>query len=366
MDPLAALHGVPGLGPLLDRVRDDPTVYAVGGAVRDLLLDREPVDVDLVVAGDAAELAQRLGGRAVVHGRFRTATVVVGDRAYDIAAARRERYAHPGALPDVEPAPIEEDLLRRDFTVNTFALALGGPERGRLLSAPRAHEDLAARRLRVLHDRSFIDDPTRLYRMARYVSRLGFEIEPGTWRLAEAAVVGGAVRTVSGDRIGAELRLLAREPDPVRALALLPPDGRRDLTAIAAASLGSVAYPLRDALGFEAGDRDRIIAAAERAERTASALRGADSASEIAAVLDGAPVELAALAGALGPADQARRWIEELRHVRLQIDGGDLIAAGIPEGPAIGRALRAARAAKLDGRATTRDEELAEAIAAAG
>jgi tRNA nucleotidyltransferase (CCA-adding enzyme) len=388
------LQAVPGLAPVLERVRDDPDVYAVGGAVRDLILGRDLIDVDLVVDGDAAALAHRLGDRVVVHGRFGTATVQIDGHEIDVAAARRERYAHPGALPDVEPAPIEDDLLRRDFTINTFALALGGPERGRVLSAPGADEDLDARLLRVLHARSFIDDPTRLYRMARYASRFGFEIEPTTWKLAEAAVIGGAVQTVSGDRIGAELRLLAREPDPVgalralanfgldeeiapgfgiwdprtaeRALALLPPDGRRDLTAIAVASLGTVDYSLRNDMGFDAGDRDRIVAAAERAERVASALRAADAPSEIAAALNGAPVELAALAGALGPAAQARRWIDELRHVRLQIDGADLIAAGILEGPAIGRGLRAALAAKLDGRADTRERELSEALAAAG
>src|SRR5262249_15415701 len=140
---------------------------------------------------------------------------------YDLARARRERYAHPGALPDVEPAGLPEDLQRRDFTVNAIAVSLNGPRSGELTSAPSALEDLDARILRVLHDRSFIDDPTRLLRLSGYSSRLGFGIERETEALATDAVRGGALGTVSGARVGAELRLMAREPDPVSALASL-------------------------------------------------------------------------------------------------------------------------------------------------
>ena len=232
--------------------------------MRDLLLGGTPFDLDLVVEGDAAAVAASLGGELKAFDRFGTATVVLDGFSYDIAQARRETYAQPGALPDVEPAPLAEDLLRRDFTVNAIALALAGDSAGELTAAPAALEDLDARRLRVLHDRSFIDDPTRLMRLARYASRLGFEVEPHTRELADAAVAGGALWTVSGSRLGAELRLLARERDPVaalrgladlgldraihpefgiedeelarRALALLPDDGRRDRLAVALAA----------------------------------------------------------------------------------------------------------------------------------
>jgi tRNA nucleotidyltransferase (CCA-adding enzyme) len=313
---------------------------------------------------------------------------------YDVARSRRETYAHPGALPDVEPAPLAEDLTRRDFTVNAMAIALND---GELHLAPGALEDLEARRLRVLHDASFVDDPTRLFRLVRYASRLGFEIEPDTLSLARAAIDGGALGTVSRPRVGAELRLLAREQDPVggfvglselgldvavqpgfgledealarRALDVLPADTGRDRLVLALAGRRVPAAELTrllDAMAFEAEDRDAIVATSARAEDVAAALAAAQAPSEIAAAVAGAPAELVAIAGALGPESQAREWLGQLRHVRLSIDGRDLIAAGVPEGPAIGRGLRAALAAKLDRRACGRDQELAEALGAAG
>jgi tRNA nucleotidyltransferase (CCA-adding enzyme) len=393
---LERIRGLPAARPLLDRLPDRPPVHLVGGAVRDVLLGGTPFDLDLVVDGDAAGFAASLGGELKLHDRFGTSTVVLDGHAYDVARSRRETYARPGALPDVEPAPLAEDLLRRDFTVNALAVALAGETPGELSAAPRALEDLQARRLRVLHDRSFIDDPTRLMRLARYAGRLGFEVEPHTRDLASAAIGAGALSTVSGSRAGAELRLLAREDDPVkalralsdlgldralhpglglrdpalapRALALLPRDGRADRLVLAVAALEVPAGELSrllDALAFEAEDRDVIVAAATRAGELADTLQNAHAASAIAAAAGGAPPELVALAGALGAEAQAREWLEHLRHVRLSIDGRDLIAAGVPEGPAIGRGLRAALAAKLDGRTSERDQELAEALHAA-
>ena len=248
----------------------------------------------------------------------------------------------------------------------------------------------------MLHDRSFLDDPTRLLRLVRYASRLGFTVEPHTGELAAQATSDGALSTVSGARVGAELRLLAREPDPIaalmalsarglgaaidpdfglgdealaaRALALLPEGERRDLLALALADMrvpGHRLAQLLDRLAFAAADRDTILVAATGAEALASALQRASTPSEIAAAAAGAPAELVAIAGALGPAEPAREWLTHLRGVELEIDGGDLLAAGVPEGPAIGAALRAALAAKLDGRASGREQELAEALRAA-
>jgi tRNA nucleotidyltransferase (CCA-adding enzyme) len=395
---LERIHALPAARPLVARLGDHGApVHLVGGAVRDVLLGGTPFDLDLVVEGDAAALAAALGGCLRVHDRFGTSTVALDGFAYDIARSRRETYARPGDLPDVEPAPLAEDLLRRDFTVNAIAVALAGEAAGELNAAPHALEDLEARRLRVLHDRSFIDDPTRMFRLARYAARLGFDVEPHTRELADAAIRESAVATVSGSRIGAEVRLLAREQDPVhafsalgdlgldralhprfgvhdaglasRALALLPADARPDRLAVALAARGVPAAELRgllDWLAFEAEDRDAILAAATRADELARALAAAQAPSAIATAVGGGPPELVALAGALGPERAAREWLERLRQVRLAIDGRDLLAAGVPEGPAIGRGLRAALAAKLDGGAQDRDQELAEALNAAG
>jgi tRNA nucleotidyltransferase (CCA-adding enzyme) len=394
---LVQARALPAAGPLVQRLTDATPLWLVGGAVRDLLLGGSPVDLDLVVEGDASALATSLGGELKVHDRFGTSTVTLGGHSYDVARARRETYAHPGALPDVVPASLSEDLGRRDFTVNTLALALAGDRAGELSSVRPALEDLDARRLRVLHDQSFVDDPTRLFRLVRYASRLGFEIEPYTRGLADRAIAGGAVGTVSGPRVGAELRLLAREPDPVRALvglrdlgldaaihpafglddeslarralALMPADvARGDRLALATAARGVPAGELPallDSLAFDAEDRDAIVAAATRAGEVARSLGTAAAPSEIAAAAGAAPPELIALAGALGPEAQAREWLDALRHVKLEIDGRDLIAAGVPEGPAIGRGLRAALAAKLDRRVSGREQELAAALDAA-
>jgi tRNA nucleotidyltransferase (CCA-adding enzyme) len=390
------VRSLPAAGPLLARLGDTPGVWLVGGAVRDLLLGGQPSDLDVVVEGDAAALAEQLGGAIRVHDRFGTSTVKLDGFSYDLARARRERYARPGALPDVEPATLAEDLLRRDFTVNATAIALTGRLAGELSAAPLALDDLARRTLRILHDESFIDDPTRLLRLARYWNRLGFEIDPGTFELARVALDGGALRTVSGTRIGAELRILASEPEPLsalvrlhrlgvdraidrdfglsdrhlgdRAIALLPNDGRRDRLALALAARGVPAPELAsllDALAFEADDRDAIIATATRADSVARALAQARTPSGIAAAAAGASPELVALAGALGPEREAREWLTALRQVRLEIDGRDLLAAGVPEGPALGRGLRAALADKLDGRVSGRDAELARALEAA-
>ena len=394
---LERARALPAARPLVARMPDAPTVHLVGGAVRDLLLGGAPFDLDLAVEGDAAAFAASLDGQVTVHDRFGTSTVRLDGFTYDIVRTRRETYAEPGALPDVAPAPLAEDLLRRDFTVNAIALALAGDTAGELTSVPGARVDLDARRLRVLHDRSFVDDPTRLLRLVRYATRLRFEIEPHTRALADGAISGGALATVSGPRVGAELRLLASELDPVtalrglrelgldtairpgfglddeglarRALALLPDDGRRDRLALAAAARAVPAPELAellDTLAFEAEDRDAIVLAATRADKVVSALRGASAPSEIATAVRGAPRELVALAGGLGAERQAREWLDRLRHVRLAIDGRDLLAAGVPEGPAIGRGLRAALAAKLDGRASGREQELAEALDAVG
>jgi tRNA nucleotidyltransferase (CCA-adding enzyme) len=375
-EALDALRALPCGARLLGVLAEHPEAWVVGGAVRDALLGR-PLgpDVDVVVEGDAAVVARALGEVVAEHERFGTYDAVHDDCHYDVVTARRERYAAPGALPDVERGDLEDDLLRRDFTVNALALNAAGM----LHAAPAALEDLKAGRLRVLHAASFRDDPTRLWRLVRYAVRLGFPPEPATDRLAYEAVVRGALETVSGDRLGAELRLALGERDPLavlhaaqnlgvvrdltldpalvaRALALLPPGegAREDLTLLGAVIPdGDWARPF----GFDAREL-RIL------DRCAALEPVADvRPSEVVAALRGEPVEAVAVAGARGDFATAQRFVRDWRHVRLAIDGRDLLAAGIPEGPELGRRLAVVLARRLDGElATGRDAELAAAL----
>jgi len=357
---------------LLDAAAGQDGVHLVGGAVRDLLLGREPRELDVVVEGDIDALVARLGAVATVHGRFGTATVTRGACRWDLASARAEDYARPGALPDVRSAGIDEDLRRRDVTINAIALELAG---GALRSVEHARADLDARRLRVLHDASFIDDPTRLWRIARYAARLGFELEERTALLAAEAVAAGALATVSGSRIGNELRLALHEPDPPAALeavvklglaSWLAPDhdrtraalellpegaGRRDLLVLGAnlAVAGDDADALLADLEFSAAERSVLRACADAPALARAAGEAASRACALARVLRGAPAEAVALAGAHGAQDAARRWLEDLRHIGLAIDGRDLLAAGVPEGPEIGRLLAGVLDRRLDG-----------------
>jgi tRNA nucleotidyltransferase (CCA-adding enzyme) len=369
------LRGLPGGTAVLDAAGRIPGLWLVGGAVRDLTLGAPVRDVDLAVDGDLDAVVDALGARVESHDRFGTATVLASDGGVvNLARTRAETYAHPGALPDVRPAGIEEDLARRDFTVNAVAVGLPG---GEVRAAPGALSDLGARVLRVLHPASFVDDPTRLLRMARYAARLGMEVEPETAGLASEA----SLSSVSGDRVGNEVRLLLREPDPVAALAaaarwggspvreadpvvaarasaLLPPDGRADLLLLAGADMDAAA------LGFSADESARVERA-RSARDLAAALQSASRPSEIAAAARGWPVEAVALAGALGAGEQARAWLSDLRHVGVSITGHDLLAAGVPEGPQIGRRLAAALDRRLDGElAPGREAELEAALAA--
>ncbi len=381
-----------GRPPAVAALDGEDSVYVVGGAVRDLLLGREPRELDFVVEGDALAVARRIGGRVVAHERFGTATVSVPGATFDLASARRERYERPGALPEVElGATLREDLERRDFTVNAIALHLAD---GELTWVPRAHEDLDARRLRVLHDRSFIDDPTRLLRLVRYAARLGFEPEERTDRLAAEAIAGGALDTVTGSRLGAELRLLLREPQPAALMGLerhglgrallddaFDPDERRiavahelggPLAALASTLVGADDMrPVLDRLAFPANDRAAVADAARRAWHVVDLIDPDRYAMETGHPMTDAGLwrslrrerpETVAVAGALGQVDAARRWLDDLRHRRLAIDGNDLVAAGL-QGPAVGAGLAAAMEAMLEGRADTREEQLAAALA---
>jgi tRNA nucleotidyltransferase (CCA-adding enzyme) len=416
---LERLQGLPGGEVLLELAGEREDVDLVGGAVRDLLLGRTPHELDIVVGGAGASfaraaptLANQLASRLNVlagedvtavneHERFITATVRWDRGQIDIATRRTESYGAPGALPDVSAGTEEKDLERRDFTINAIAIRLGGARRGEMRAVPDALSDLEQRRLRVLHEQSFGDDPTRLLRMARYQARLGFAVEDHTAALAAAAVVTRALDTVSGARIGAELRLALAEDDAVAslaamddlglldalhprlrfeepvvraALALLPEDGRPDLALLASlllplalragddprAEIGA----LLDRWDFLAGDRDRVAAATVAVPRLIEELPAAERPSRLRTVAAGVPLEGVALAGALGAQESARRWLQDTRHIHLEITGDDLLMAGVPEGPGIGQCLEAILKLRLDGELPNgREAELNKALA---
>jgi tRNA nucleotidyltransferase (CCA-adding enzyme) len=371
--PIERLRDLPCGQTLLTALAAEQGVWIVGGAVRDLLLGREPSEIDLVTTRKAADVGQDLGEIVEQHDRFGTVKAIQADCRFDVAQTRSETYPSPGALPTVQlGTSLLEDLARRDFTINAIAISLDGE----LTQHPGALADLESGVLKVLHDRSFVDDPTRLWRLIRYSVRLGFRIDPHTSELATAAVAGGALGTVSQDRIGSELRLALNEPDPLAtlhaaqnlgltprldlapavigaALEILPAGARTDLLIVGAAVADDGWI---STLGFTADEIDVL--------RKCISVRGAPDGqpSEIAVALRGLPDEAVALSGARGNREAAERWLLELRDIGLEITGDDLISAGITEGPEIGERLARTLAVKLDGRVSGREAELAEAL----
>jgi tRNA nucleotidyltransferase (CCA-adding enzyme) len=356
-----AIEALPGID-AVRRIAERVPTYLVGGVVRDLLLGAEGADLDVAIEGDAEALAGIPGYTPERDELFLTGRLEAGDQVIDIAQTRAESYPQPGALPEVRPAPIGEDLARRDFTVNAMAFPL--KEGAELLDPHEGVEDLRAGRLRVLHDRSFIDDPTRALRAARYAARFGFDLEPETASLlAEADLT-----TVSNDRTQNELRKIAAEADPARALQLIVDWGV--MPTLDPAAPGRVAEVIRLASTPPwAGWVNRELAVELATVRPLPQIR------ELAAATPERPSEGVRLAVPWDPSQLlvaralGAEWLDEYakqwRQVHLEISGEDLISAGIPEGPAIGHGLEAALSGKLDGELAGRDKELEIALAAA-
>ena len=393
-DRIRALRGSDRLLRALDGLAPS---WLVGGAVRDLLLDSDSVDTDVVVEGDAVVVAQEVArlvqGDVVVHERFGTATVTVDDLHVDFATSRREHYPAPGALPEVEPAGLDEDLGRRDFTINAMAAALYPGPLGTLRDPHGGEADLEAGVVRVLHPRSFSDDPTRLLRALRYEARFGFRMDSDTEHRAIEAAVAGAPGTVSGSRVRDELLDLLAEPtapaavarmaslgidrglDPSlgaqpalveRALAAAPIAGAEPKFAGLAALVASDPDGVADwveSLHLRGEDRDAVLRAARKAPGVTDALAARPSAAALHALLHCEPPELMALALALGaPRDVVEDFVGNVAQTRLEITGDDLKAAGVPESALLGQALRETLKAKLEGDVSGRDEELEHAL----
>ena len=390
--------------------------YAVGGFVRDLLIGTAPPDldlpdVDLVVEGDgvafARRLAEEIGGTVLVHRSFGTASIEGGLAPagagldgvalgrVDVASARREHYPTAGALPEVEPADLLEDLRRRDFSVNAMALALAPDRFGRLLDPLGGQADVRRRRLRALHPLAFVEDPTRIFRAARYASRLGFRPDAATLAAIRLAVERPGYAALSGRRLWHEIGLAAAEPRARqvferlvrwKATSLWNMEGVSSRHLVASERLGRWAksaglavdpaelFLLALTLGrrAEVVERglDRLALAGEpRARIEAGALAGPLARrlearrlppSAVGALLDGAP-EAAALAAWLRGGPWARRRIQWYlahgRAVRPRLTGRDLLALGVPGGPRVGAALGMLRRRRLDGGAGSLAEE---------
>jgi tRNA nucleotidyltransferase (CCA-adding enzyme) len=389
---------VPGMERLLPALEGLEPAYLVGGAVRDLLRGAVPEDIDVAVEGDARSLAravaERLGSDAREYERFGTATVETPETTYNFAGTRRETYDEPGTLPSVAPASLSEDLGRRDFAINAMALGLTGDDLGHLYDPFAGVADMAVGVVRVLHDRSFLDDPTRLLRALRYATRLGYKLDPETERLAREAVAADALSTVSGARIRDELMDLLRETDAPSAIqrmrelevhSALHPELDPDPELVASAALGATAIGADRAvaalaalieeapakldlwladLHLPAEERDAAARAARVAPRIAAALREHEhSPSELRELLWREPPEALALALAVrAPSEPILRWVTDLRGVDLEISGADLLAAGVPQGPEVGWALEETLKRKLDGLVSSRDGELETAL----
>jgi len=370
-------------------------VYLVGGIVRDLLLGYPNFDLDLVTEGDAVELANRIarisGAGLVIYPRFSTAKIKSGDFAIDIATARSETYARPGALPAVTPSSIEKDLSRRDFSINAMAISLTAEDYGQLLDPHRGKDDLHSHLIRILHPDSFSDDATRILRAIRYEQRLGFNLEHETARLLKRDIP--MLDTISGDRIRHELELIFREEHPEHAIKRLGDlgalqrinhslggnewlaakfdDARRlgkpgELPALYFCLL---AYPLN-------GEQlNQLVSRLNPSAKLTKTLKDTARLKLHLTQLNKPSLKpsniyyflheydpLAIKANIIAEDKPVIRqhlqlFLSKLRYVKSCLNGEDLQKLGIPAGTKLGEILEILHKAKLNGEVTTKDEE---------
>lgn len=366
--------------------------YLVGGPVRDLLLDRRFHNADVSIEGDAIALAEvvatRTGLRVVRHPRFGTATIRSGEFVLDLVTARSETYDRPGALPTVSPGTINDDLQRRDFTVNAMALAINARLAGEIIDPLDGRSALNGGVIRVLHERSFRDDATRILRAARYEQRLGFKLGPRTeqWLLRDVTYLDA----ISPARIHHEFARTFEEDEPERTLLRLD-----ELGALAAIH-PSLSFSREQARAFETirsldrratraaywplacwyaaeapGIAERLALRRPQADAVAAVplIRRAESRLSTAAMKDSAIVEalapfplatiwaLAAIAANDTVRERTRGYLRRLRRVKTALNGDDIMALGASEGPIVGDVLRQLKIARLDGELRTRAEE---------
>jgi tRNA nucleotidyltransferase (CCA-adding enzyme) len=378
------------------------SVYIVGGFVRDLLLGRENLELDVVLEGDAIALArllaERWGGQTHTHDRFGTATAARSDGLkIDFVSARSETYARPGALPSVKRGNIVDDLWRRDFSINALAIRIDPEAFGEIVDVTDGLSDLRAGVIRALHDRSFIDDPTRIFRAIRYEQRYRFQIRERDIELIHDAVGQGTLNQVSGQRLRNEIDRILDEPTALQAVRRMndlnlfcaihpdwrPPENleerwsaaqhavdwscslneRVDVTAIRWMALFdalSVVEAVSDRLALENRLRDRLFAKAKLPFHLGN-LHADSRPSEVYQLLEPYPLEaiLFTLAQTTRPdwrRDKIEDYLIRSRKAQPLVIGDDLIQLGLKPGPAFADLLWRAFAAQLDGEATTKQE----------
>jgi tRNA nucleotidyltransferase (CCA-adding enzyme) len=370
-------------------------VYLVGGVVRDLLLDRPNFDLDLVIEGDAVRLAQQVAetsqARLVAHHRFGTAKLKYEDFVLDLATARKETYARPGALPAVAPGTLEDDLIRRDFSINAMAMSLAADDYGELVDPIQGQTDLERRLIRVLHPKSFTDDATRILRGVCYEQRFGFEFEAQTAYLLKRDIP--MLDTISGDRIRHELEhvfdenrpeLVIKRLDDLGVLHRINPslkgDGwiaekfhkarrLRKPNQLPSLYFCLLVYSLSERAVEQFIARLNMPAKLSRAVRHTLRLKTKLPRLEKASLKPSAiyyllreyePIAIQANAIALDASAAQRRlqlFLTKLRYVTTSLGGEELKQLGIPAGPEMGRILELLHKAKLDGKVRTRADE---------
>ncbi|MGH2921267.1 MAG: CBS domain-containing protein, partial [Gaiellaceae bacterium] len=377
-------------------------VYLVGGTVRDILLGEPNFDVDIAVEGDAiglaGALARALDGRVRAHEKFGTAVVLYGDdERVDVVTARTEFYDAPAALPTVEHASIREDLFRRDFTINAMAVSLKGEDRGRLVDPFGGRRDLEAGTIRVLHNLSFIDDPTRIFRAVRYENRYGFRMDEHTVRLARGCIEMGLVGDLSSTRLREELVALLEEGDVHHSIPRLAelgagraihphlaaddeavrlidrmrelneryklevPTWRLGLIALARDLSPDELLQWLQRLKVRRRDAEQIAAGVTVGPRIVERLHGEASPAEVVALAEPYAPDAPLFALALDDVQAVHDYFDRLGGVRLEITGSDMAELGLAESPRVGEILAELRRRKLNGELDGRESELAAA-----
>ncbi|HID92974.1 MAG TPA: CCA tRNA nucleotidyltransferase [bacterium (Candidatus Stahlbacteria)] len=377
--------------------------YAVGGIVRDYFLGKENLDIDICLEENGKRFGEQLkrvfGGKLTIYPQFGTALLETQGLKIDIALTRKESYPEPAHLPVVEPGTLEQDLARRDFTINAMAFELKSDWPQHLIDPFEGKKDLQNGIIRVLHDRSFIDDPTRIFRAIRFAGRLGFQIEGHTKLLMKDSIRLGMIQKLTPERIRNEIILILEEDKRELMLNMLEEFGILNILGFRnpdslllkelennieffREAVAQSAEPTKDKLQEwfiyllaildpEKGDASipaptqkdlQRLRQAKRMLKTIGLLKDAKKPSDIYRLLSGYSDEVLIFglssAKGINVKNKFKEFITKYRNVKVEITGANLSAMGIPEGPIYKEILSKALDAKLDGLLKTKEDEI--------